>query len=111
MRLFYVPGACSISVQIVLREGNFDFTLDKIDLKAGKKTERGESYLDLNPKGYVPALQLDDGKVLTEGAIIVQYLADQRPMSGLAPPNGTIARYELMEWMHFLATELHKGYS
>jgi glutathione S-transferase len=106
-----VPGACSIAVQIVLREGHFDFTLDLIDLKAGKKTQRGEEYLKLNPKGYVPALELADRKVLTEGAIIIQYLADQRPESQLAPKNGTAERYQLQEWLHFLATELHKGYS
>lgn len=111
MKLYYVPSACSLAPHIVLREGKFDFKLDRIDVRNGKKTESGEDYLALNPKGYVPALELDNGKVLTEGAIIVQYLADQKPETKLAPANGTMERVELQEWMHFIATELHKGMS
>jgi glutathione S-transferase len=110
MRLFYVPGACSLSPNIVLREANLPFKLDRIDLKAGKKTQAGEDYLSLNPKGQVPALQLDDGSVLTEGAVIVQYLADLKPESKLAPKQGTMERVRLQEWMNFIATELHKGF-
>jgi len=111
MRLFYVPGACSLSPHIALREANLAFKLDRIDLKAGKKTQAGESYVQLNPKGYVPAPELDDGQILTEGAVIVQYIADLRPASKLAPPNGTLDRVRLQEWLHYLATELHKGFS
>lgn len=111
MRLFYVPGACSLATQIVLREANLPFRLDRIDLKAGKKTQAGESYVALNPKGYVPALQLDDGQLLTEGAVIMQYLADLKPETKLAPPNGTMERVRLQEWLHFIATELHKNAS
>lgn len=109
MKLYYVPGACSLSPHIVLREGKFDFVLDRVDVKNNKKTDSGEDYLAVNPKGYVPALKLDNGRVLTEGAILVQYLADLKPETRLAPPNGTMERLELQEWMHFIATELHKG--
>jgi glutathione S-transferase len=111
MKLFYVPGVCSIAPHAVLREGGFSFQLEKVDVKNGKRTESGLDYVALNPKGYVPALQLEDGRLLTEVAILIQYLADLRPGSGLAPPNGTPARYELQEWLHFIATELHKGQS
>lgn len=111
MKLFYVPGACSLSPHLVLRELDLPFKLDRIDLKAGKKCQDGRMYLTLNPKGYVPALELDDGQILTEGAIIVQYLADLKPEAKLAPPQGTFARVRLMEWMHFIATELHKNFS
>jgi glutathione S-transferase len=109
MKLYYVPGVCSLSPHIVLREGNFDFQLDRVDVRNGKKTDGGEDYLAVNPKGYVPALKLDNGRVLTEGAVIVQYLADLKPELKLAPPNGTMERLELQEWLHFIATELHKG--
>lgn len=109
--LFYVPGVCSLSPHVTLREGNFDFDLQSIDLKNNKKTQAGEDFWALNPKGYVPALRIPGGKILTEGAIVVQYLADQKPEAKLAPPNGTLERYELQEWMHFFATELHKGMS
>ena len=111
MKLFYVPGVCSIVPHAILREGGFDFKLEKVDVRNGKRTESGLDYLALNPKGYVPALQLEDGRLLTEVAILVQYLADQRPALGLAPANGTPARYDLQEWLHFIATELHKGES
>lgn len=111
MKLYYVPGVCSLSPHIVLREGNFAFELDRVDVRNGKKTDSGEDYVALNPKGYVPALKLDDGHVLTEGAVIVQYLADLKPETRLAPANGTTARLELQEWLHYIATELHKGMS
>lgn len=111
MKLYYVPGVCSLASHIVLREGKFDFQLDRVDIRNNKKTDGGEDYVALNPKGYVPALKLDNGRVLTEGAVILQYLADQKPESLLAPAHGTMERLELMEWLHFIATELHKGMS
>lgn len=110
MKLYFYPGACSLSPHIVLREAGFDFQLEKVDLK-NKKTESGQDYLTINPKGYVPALELDDGQILTEGPVIVQYLADQKPDSKLAPPAGTIERYRLQEVLNFISTEIHKQYS
>ncbi len=107
MKLFYSPGACSLAVHIVLREAGLPFELVRVDLKA-KRTETGEDYLKINPKGYVPALQLDDGDTLTEAGVILQYLADQRPESGLAPKVGTRERYRLMEWLSFVSSEMHK---
>jgi glutathione S-transferase len=109
MKLYYSAGACSLSPHIVLLEANLPFTLVKADLKT-KKTEAGIDYLTINSKGSVPALQLEDGRVLTEGPAIVQYLADQKPDSGLAPRAGTFERYQLMEILNFITSELHKGY-
>ncbi|MCL6556350.1 MAG: glutathione transferase GstA [Burkholderiales bacterium] len=109
MKLYYSPGACSLSPHIVLREGGFDFSLERVDLKSSV-TETGADYKAINPNGYVPALQLDDGQVLTEGPAIVQYLADRVPEKRLAPPTGTMERYRLMEWLNFISTELHKGF-
>ena len=111
MKLYYVPGACSLSPHIALRESNLPFKLDRIDVKGGKKTQSGKDYVSLNPKGYVPALELDDGQILTEGAVIAAYIADLKPESKLAPKHGTIERVRLQEWMHYIATELHKGFS
>jgi glutathione S-transferase len=108
IKLFYTPGACSLSPHIALREAGLPFQLVQVDLTA-KKTEHGESFLAINPKGYVPALLTDNGELITEGAIIVQYIADQRPESGLAPAAGTRERRRLQEWLHFIATELQKG--
>lgn len=110
MKLYYVPGACSISPHIALREAGIPFDLELVDPRT-KKTKGGEDFMVLNPKGYVPALRLDDGTVLTEGQVIVQYIADQKPESGLAPPAGTLARVRLQEWLNYVATELHKGMS
>jgi glutathione S-transferase len=110
MKLFYSPGACSLSPHIVLLEAGLPFTVEKTDLKT-KKTETGSDYYAINSKGAVPALQLDDGRVLTEGPAIVQYLADQKPESGLAPRAGTFERYQLMEILNYITSELHKGYS
>ncbi len=111
MKLYMVPGACSLSPHIVLRELGLDFTLDRLDPKSGQ-TSSGEEYRrTVNPLGYVPALRLDDGQVLTEGVAIVQYLADRKPEAGLAPAPGTMERYRLVEWLNFVATELHKGLS
>ncbi|QDE70987.1 MULTISPECIES: glutathione transferase GstA [Myxococcus] len=110
MKLFYSPGACSLSPHIILREGGFSFTTEKVDIRA-KKTAAGEDFLAINPKGYVPALQLDDGSLLTEGPAIVQFLADQVPDKKLAPANGTLERYRLQEMLNFISTEIHKGFS
>jgi glutathione S-transferase len=107
MKLFYSPGACSLSPHIALLEACLPFTLQKVDLK-DKKIESGEDFNGVNGKGYVPALQLDDGQVMTEGPVIVQYIADQRPASGLAPPAGTKDRYKLQEWLNFVTSEIHK---
>ena len=107
MKLYYYPGACSMAVHIVLREAGYAFAIDKVDLTA-KTTAGGEDYKQVNAKGYVPALRLDDGQVLTEDAVILQYLADHKPESGLAPPAGSMERYRLMEWLNFIASEVHK---
>ena len=108
MKLYYSPGACSLAPHIALREAGLPFTLEKVDLRA-KKTEHGADFAAINPKGYVPALELDDGSLLTEAGVMLQYIADQAPASGLAPAFGTMARYHLMETIHFIATELHKS--
>jgi glutathione S-transferase len=108
MKLYYSPGACSLAVHIALRELKYKFDLDRVDL-AAKKTESGGDYLALNPKGYVPALQLDDGTVMTEAGVILQYLADQKPRRGLAPKPRTPERYKLMEWLTFTSSEIHKA--
>ena len=110
MKLYFSPGACSFSPHIVLREAGLPFQLEKVDLKT-HKTAGGADFYAVHPKGYVPALQLDDGQVLTEGAAIVQYIADRNPESKLAPAAGTMDRYRLQEWLTFIATELHKAYS
>jgi len=109
MKLFYAPGACSHAPHILLREAGLNFTLEKVDL-AAKKTESGADYNKINPYGYVPALQLDNGEVLTEGPAIDQYIADLVPAKGLAPANGTPARYKLQSWLNFISTELHKQF-
>lgn len=111
MKLFYSPGACSLSPHIVLRELALPFELVRVDLKGDRKTPDGRDYAAINPKGYVPALELDDGTVLTEGAVIVQYLADLRPEAGLIPPAGSMGRIRVQEWLHFIGTELHRNFS
>lgn len=110
MKLYYSPGACSLSPHIALKEAGLAHTLEKVDVRK-KITASGVDYKTINPKGAVPALHLDDGSVLTEGAAIVQYLADLAPGKNLAPAAGTIARYRLMETLNFISSELHKGYS
>lgn len=110
MKLYFFPGACSLSPHIVAREAGIDIELDKLDT-ATKKTASGRDYLDINPKGYVPAIELDNGELLTEGPAIVQYLADQKPETKLAPPAGTMARYRLQEMLSYISSELHKTYS
>lgn len=109
MKLYYKAGACSLSPHIALLEAGLDFELEAVDLKT-KLTASGADFTAINSKGYVPALVLDNGKVLTEGAAIVQYIADLKPQSGLAPANGSEARYELQSWLSFISTELHKPF-
>jgi len=109
MKLYYAPGACSLSPHIVLLEAGLPYTLEKVDF-ATKKTSAGIDYFTINSKGAVPALQFDDGRVLTEGPAIVQYLADQKPDSGLAPRAGTFERYQLMEILNYITSEVHKGF-
>jgi glutathione S-transferase len=109
MKLYFSPGACSMAPHIILREAGYKFDLEKVDL-ASKKTAHGEDYTAVNPKGYVPALETDEGQVLTEASVVAQYLADQKPESGLAPKPGTMERYRLMEWMNFVSTEVHKQF-
>lgn len=110
MKLYYKSGACSLSPHIVLREAGLDFSIEKVDL-ATKKTETGDDFLAVNPKGQIPTLLLNDGSILTEGVAIVQYLADQKPDRQLMPEQGTLARYHALEWLNYIATELHKGFS
>jgi glutathione S-transferase len=110
MKLYFSPGACSLSPHIVLRELGIPFDLERVDTKA-QKTASGADFTAINPKKYVPTLQLDGGEVLTEGAVIVQYLADRKPEAHLAPPQGSMERYRLQEWLNYIATELHKSYS
>lgn len=109
MKLYYSPGACSLSPHIVASEAGIPLELEKVDLKA-HKTASGEDYYAINPKGYVPALKLDDGNFLTEGPAIVQYLADQKPDSHLIPANGTFGRYKVIEWLTFINSEIHKSF-
>jgi len=110
MKLYYSPGACSLSPHIVMREAGIPVQLVKVDL-AARKTEEGTDFKTINSKGYVPTLELPDGQRLTEGPAIVQYLADQAPTRGLAPASGTVERYRLQEWLNFISTELHKQFS
>jgi glutathione S-transferase len=110
MKLYYTPGACSFAVHTVLREAGVPFQLEKVDLES-KRTQHGRDYREVNPKGSVPALELDDGEVLTEAAVCLQYVADLAPAAQLAPAFGTLARYRLMEWLNFIAAELHKPFS
>jgi glutathione S-transferase len=109
MKLYWSPHACSLSPHIALREAGLPFDMERVDLRT-KKTASGEDYLTVNPKGYVPALKFDDGQVLTEGAVIVQWIADQRPESRLAPPPGSFARLRVQEWLHYIGTELHSRF-
>ena len=109
MKLYYYPGACSLAPHIVAREAGITLTLEKVDL-ANRTTEAGANYLAVNPKGYVPALGLQDNSVLTEASAIIQYLADTQPGKNLAPAVGTMERYRLLEWLGFISTEIHKGF-
>lgn len=110
MKLYYAPGACSLASHIALIEAGLPFTAEKADIR-NKKTASGEDFFAItNGKGYVPALRLADGTVLCEGVAILQYVADQAPASGLAPANGSLARYQLQEWLNYIGTEVHKNF-
>jgi glutathione S-transferase len=111
LKLYYAPGACSMSPHIALREAGVPFELVRVDFMRGRKTADGRTLPEVNPKGYVPALILDNGELLTEGAVILQYIADLKPEAGIAPPQGTFERVRLQEWLNFIATELHKALS
>ena len=109
MKLYLSPGTCSMASNIALHEAGIPFELHKVD----KRTKRvdGVDFLTINPKGYVPAIQLDDGQVLTENVVVLQYIADQNPAAKLAPPAGTMERYRLQEWLSFINSEVHKSFS
>ena len=109
MKLYFAPGACSLSPHIVLREAGAKFDLEQVNNQE-KKTKSGEDFWKVNPKGQVPVLALDNGEKLTEGPIIVQYIADQMPGSGLVPACGTMERYRVLEWLNFTTSELHKSF-
>ena len=110
MKLYYAPGVCSLSPHIVLKESGLPFETVKTDIKA-KTVDGGGDYKTTNPLGYVPALALDDGTILTEGPAIVQYIADKAPEKKLAPANGTLERYKVQSWLNFVSSEMHKGFS
>lgn len=110
MKLFYKPGACSLASHITLRESGKDFTLDGVDLMK-KRLENGDDFFAVNPKGQVPALLLDDGTLLTEGVAIMQYLADSVPDRQLLAPTSSLSRYKTIEWLNYIAIELHKGFT
>ena len=110
MKLYYSPGACSLSPHIVAQEAGIPLELVKVDTKSKTIREDGD-FWHVNPKGYVPALELDDGEVLTEGPAIVQYLADLRPGAALVPANGTLQRVRVQEMLNYITSELHKTYS
>ncbi|HUI61357.1 MAG TPA: glutathione transferase GstA [Steroidobacteraceae bacterium] len=109
MKLYLVPGACSLASDIALREAGIAFDSAKVDMRT-KKVEGGD-FTQINPKGYVPALRLDDGQVLTENVAVLQYIADRNPAAKLAPPAGTLERYRLQEWLSFINSEVHKAFS
>jgi len=109
MKLYFTPGACSLASNIALREAGLPFDLAKVDL-ASKKVEDGSDFTTVNPKGYVPALRLDSGEVLTENVALLQYIGDRNPGAKLLPASGT-DRYRVLEWLSFINSELHKGFS
>ncbi len=111
MKLYTFPGSCSSASHIALLEARADFELVKLNLHTSRMLPDGRHFNDINPKGYVPVLELDDGQLLTENIAILQYIADQYPESGLAPPNGTIKRTRLQEWLGFINSEVHKTLS
>jgi len=111
MKLYFSPGACSFSPHLALREAGLDVELVKVDLKTRTLVADGSDFTKINPKGYVPVLELDNGTVLTEGPAIVQCIADLKPESGLAPKAGSFERYQLQEWLGFINSEVHKGFS
>jgi len=109
MKLYFAPGACSLSPHIVLREAGLNFELEQVNNQE-KKTKSGQDFWTVNPKGQVPVLELDNGEKLTEGPIVVQYLADQKPGAGLLPASGSMDRYRVQEWLNFTTSELHKTF-
>ncbi len=110
MKLYYAPGTCALASHIALEETGQPFEIDRINVPT-KTTASGEDFMQINPKGYVPTIQLDDGSFLTEGAVILQYIADQNSITNLAPMLGTMERYRLQEWLNFIGSEVHKTYS
>ncbi|MGE3989762.1 glutathione transferase GstA [Pseudorhodoplanes sp.] len=110
MKLYYAPGACSLAVNIALHEAGISFDLERVDNKA-KVTKGGENFWDVNPKGVVPVLKLDSGEIMTEALALLQYVADQKPEAGLMPKAGTADYYRALEWLTFIATELHKQFT
>jgi len=108
--LYYSPGACSLSPHIVAKETGVDIQIEKVDL-ATKQTSSGGDFTKVNPKGQVPTLKLDNGEILTEGPVIVQYLAEQKAANGLLPKSGSMERYRVQEWLNYITSELHKGFS
>lgn len=109
MKLYYMPAACSLSPHIVANELGLDVEFVRVD-HIDRKTEQGRDFHQVNPHGYIPVLELDDGRLLQEGPVIVQYLADRKPEAGLVPPHGSFERYKLQEMLSFLSTEIHKGF-
>ena len=109
MKLYYIPASCSLAPHIVANELGLDLALVKVDHRT-HRTEQGGDFFETNPLGYVPALELDDGQLFREGAVVLQYLADLKPEAGLAPAHGTMERYRLQEWLNFLSSEVHKGF-
>ena len=110
MKLYYFPGACSLAPHIVLHEAGLSCEIERVDL-ATKVTSSGVDFLTINPKGFVPTLQLDSGQILTEAQVIVQYLADQAPDRNLVPLAGSLARYRVMEWLSYISSDLQKGFA
>lgn len=110
MKLYYSPGACSLAPHIVLREAGIPFTLERVDT-GSHKTAQGADFYTINPKGYVPLLELDDGQRLSEGPVIAQYIADHAGRTDLMPAAGSMARYRVMEWQNYITSELHKSFS
>lgn len=108
MKLYSSPGSCSSASHIALLEAGATFEVIKLNLRSDRKLPDGRHLNDINPKGYVPVLELDDGSLLTENVAVLQYIADQYPHSGLAPENGTMERYRLQEWLAFISSEVHK---
>jgi len=110
MKLYYAPGACSLAAHILVEEAGLPCALERVDL-ASHKTEHGDDFMKINPKGYVPAIEIKPGELLTEVAVVLQYLSDQAPSLRLMAEVGTLARYRQMEWLSFIATEIHKQFS
>jgi len=111
MKLYFAPGACSLSPHIVLREAGVPVELERVDLVEGRIVSTGEAFRSVNPKGYVPVIEVAPGEVVTEGAAIVQHIADSNPQAGLAPAAGTLERARVNEWLTFLSSELHKAFA